>query len=85
MFDTKILDGKLVSSILRRKLTVQVEELHDKVGQKPGLALICVGDNPASRMYIKTKVKACKEVGITSSVIIYPDDCSQKILLDLLL
>ena len=61
----KIIDGKAVSAALRCKITKEVAELTES-GIKPGLAVILVGDDPASAVYVRNKKKACAEVGIES-------------------
>ncbi len=61
----KIIDGIAVAADIRRDLKVRVADLHDR-GVVPGLAVIIVGDNPASRLYVRNKIRACDEVGIES-------------------
>ena len=61
----KIIDGKALSLRLREAFRVRVRNL-EKQGVTPGLAVILVGDNPASRVYVGNKVKACAECGIAS-------------------
>ena len=61
----QIIDGKAVSAALREKISKDVEELSNK-GIKAGLAVILVGDNPASAVYVRNKKKACADVGIAS-------------------
>lgn len=59
---TQIIDGKAIAKELRSNIAKEVETL-DK---KPGLAVILVGDDPASHVYVKNKIKACEQVGIRS-------------------
>jgi len=59
----KLLDGKLVSQKLRDQLKKQISKLHPNL-DKPHLAVVLVGDNQSSKVYIKQKEKACLEVGI---------------------
>ena len=61
----KILDGKAVSQRIKDELKIEVEALKEK-GVNPGLAVVIVGDNPASRVYVNSKKKACAEIGIAS-------------------
>ena len=63
----KVIDGKAVALKVRAELREQVESLVAR-GHRPGLAVIIVGENPASRVYVANKVKACSEVGIASTV-----------------
>ena len=63
----QIIDGKLVASKTREQLKIQVQELSEKAtDRKIGLAVILVGDDPASQVYVRNKIKACEEVGINS-------------------
>lgn len=60
-----IIDGKAIAATLHADLARQVESLK-AAGKTPGLAVILVGDDPASHVYVRNKVKACAEVGIES-------------------
>lgn len=60
------LDGKLVAEARRGKIKAQIEAFSRKRGRPPGLAVILVGEDPASHVYVSSKIKACEEVGITS-------------------
>jgi methylenetetrahydrofolate dehydrogenase (NADP+)/methenyltetrahydrofolate cyclohydrolase len=61
-----ILDGKRVAEAVRREVKERVGRFLARYGQVPGLATILIGDDPVSRVYVKTKEKACHEVGIRS-------------------
>jgi len=73
-----IIDGKQIAKELRVKITDKVSTLD----RKPGLAVILVGDDPASAVYVRNKDNACKEVGFYSEKINKPADITQKELLD---
>ena len=73
-----IIDGKQIAKELRVKITDKVS----KLDRKPGLAVILVGDDPASAVYVRNKDNACKEVGFYSEKINKPADITQKELLD---
>ena len=73
-----ILDGKKVS----QKIMDQVAERVNKLDVVPHLVVILVGQNPASMIYVNNKKKAAEKVGIKSTVIQYPSDISERILLD---
>lgn len=73
-----ILDGKSVSE----KILEQAKERVSKLDKKPHLVVILVGDNPASKIYVKNKQKAAWQVGIRSTVIEFPSDTSEIELLD---
>ncbi|MBQ3068640.1 MAG: bifunctional methylenetetrahydrofolate dehydrogenase/methenyltetrahydrofolate cyclohydrolase FolD [Clostridia bacterium] len=77
-----IIDGKAVSAAVRAEVAKEVEELKTK-GITPGLAVIIVGDDPASRVYVNNKKKACAEAGIYSEEFALPADTTQEELLAL--
>jgi methylenetetrahydrofolate dehydrogenase (NADP+)/methenyltetrahydrofolate cyclohydrolase len=60
----KIIDGKAVAQSLRDKVKVEVAALEKKLGRKLGLAVVLVGNNPASEVYVRNKTRASQEVGI---------------------
>ena len=62
----KIIDGKLISSEIREKVKKFGSQLKSKTGKVPGLAVVLVGENPASRVYVKNKIEKTIEVGFTS-------------------
>ena len=65
----KILDGKETAAILRGQISTEVQRLQAEYGVQPGLAVIIVGEDPASKVYVGRKHKACEEVGVYSEVI----------------
>ncbi len=65
MSTAKIIDGKSIAAALRKDIAADVAALKAS-GKKPGLAVILVGDDPASHVYVGNKIKACIEVGIDS-------------------
>lgn len=64
----QIIDGKLISAQIRGEIASEVAEFVAKNGYAPGLAVIIVGSNPASQVYVRNKKKACEEVGFHSEV-----------------
>ena len=66
MNDNKIVDGKLISSQIREKIKYFGNKLIEKTGKKPGLAVVLVGENPASKVYVKNKIEKTIEVGFNS-------------------
>ncbi|MBQ9097723.1 MAG: bifunctional methylenetetrahydrofolate dehydrogenase/methenyltetrahydrofolate cyclohydrolase FolD [Clostridia bacterium] len=80
---TQIINGKEVSARIKGELKNQVAELKEK-GINPGLAVVIVGDDPASRVYVNNKKKACEEIGIYSEEYALPAETSQAELLDLI-
>lgn len=73
-----ILDGKK----LRDKIFENLKQRLNNMSEKPTLAVILVGENPASQIYVKNKKKTAENLGIYSIVINYPSNISEKILLD---
>lgn len=63
---TQILDGKALAKTIQRDLAMQVELLAAQIGRPPGLAVLMVGDNPASAAYVRNKERSCERVGIAS-------------------
>jgi methylenetetrahydrofolate dehydrogenase (NADP+) / methenyltetrahydrofolate cyclohydrolase len=72
-----LLDGKALAARMQLELTEQVKVLHRQVGRPPGLAVLMVGDNPASAAYVRGKEKACDRVGIASYGRHFPTETSQ--------
>ena len=62
----KIINGKEISQAIRQELKNKVEELSKKTSRVPGLATILVGEDPASKVYVGSKIKACEQIGIKS-------------------
>src|SRR3990172_1600866 len=62
----KLIDGTAIAAKVRAQVAADAEALFAKTGQKPGLAAVLVGDNPASQTYVKSKRKACAEAGLES-------------------
>ena len=77
----EIIDGKLVSASTRGEIAAGVEKFKADFGYAPGLAVILVGDDPASAVYVRNKHKGCLEVGITSLEIRMPADTNEDALL----
>ena len=79
----KIIDGKALAQSVRTSLKEKVEQF--KLSSRaPGLTVILVGDNPASQVYVRNKIKACSDVGITSKLEKLPAETSEAELLALL-
>lgn len=77
-----IIDGKAISAAVLADVAAEVKELKEK-GIVPGLAVIIVGDDPASRVYVNNKKKACANAGIYSEEFALPADTTQDELLAL--
>ncbi|MDE5671596.1 MAG: bifunctional methylenetetrahydrofolate dehydrogenase/methenyltetrahydrofolate cyclohydrolase FolD [Eubacterium sp.] len=72
-----IIDGKAVSKAVRERVAAETEELKKK-GVTPGLAVIIVGEDPASQVYVRNKEKACEEVGFYSEKFALPENTTQE-------
>jgi methylenetetrahydrofolate dehydrogenase (NADP+) / methenyltetrahydrofolate cyclohydrolase len=72
----QLINGKEIAQSVRNGISEEVEQLRE-IGIIPGLAVILVGDNQASRTYVKNKQKACQELGIHSVLIELPDTLTQ--------
>lgn len=77
----QIIDGRLLARNVRAEWKLRAAKLTEE-GNRPGLAVIIVGDNPASEIYVRNKVKACDEVGIHSEVHHFSGDAKQEAVLD---
>jgi len=72
----KLINGNKISADIKNEIKQEVEELVRTKGLKPGLAVILVGENPASKVYVANKQKGCDEVGFASETIKMPDTVS---------
>lgn len=72
-----ILDGKVLAQRIQAELAGQVQNLQTQFGRSPGLAVVMVGDNPASAAYVRNKERACQKVGIASFGRHFPAETSQ--------
>ena len=73
----KIIDGKLISAQIREEIAEKVKEYNTRTGKLPGLAVVIVGENPASQVYVRNKKKACEQVGFNSWVYEMPENTTQ--------
>jgi methylenetetrahydrofolate dehydrogenase (NADP+)/methenyltetrahydrofolate cyclohydrolase len=78
--NARIIDGNALAQSVRNEVALRVRRLADR-GIQTGLAVILVGDNPASAVYVRNKVKDCEEVGIVSTLDRMPSDTSEATLL----
>jgi len=79
----KIIDGNRIAAAIRAELKQEIAALAQR-HIVPGLAVVLVGDNPASQVYVRNKKKACEELGISSFSHELPADCTEKRLLNLI-
>ena len=80
----QLLDGKAVAAELRATIADEVKALSAVGHRPPGLAVILVGEDPASQVYVRNKEKACREVGFHSELIRLPADTTEKALIELI-
>lgn len=78
-----IIDGKKIAKEIRENLKIKCDELKEK-GIKPKLAVIMVGDDKASQVYVRNKSKACEEIGIEYEEYLLEAKTEQKVLIDLI-
>ena len=79
-----IIDGKAFAANVRSQVADHVTKLQDDQGITPGLAVVLVGEDPASQVYVRSKGKQTIEVGMKSVEEKFPDDISQDVLLDVI-
>ncbi len=79
----RLLDGKKTAALVREKIAAEVERLRGEGRGVPGLAVVIVGENPASRVYVGQKEKACKAAGFDSILHRLPEETTQEELLSL--
>ncbi len=79
----RIIDGKVISAAVKQRVAEGVKELNDK-GITVGLAVIIVGDDPASKVYVANKKKACEALGIISEEYALPESTTEEELLSLI-
>ena len=80
----EIISGKVVSKKLRLELKDSISQFINESGHTPGLAVVLLGDNPASQVYVRNKHKACLEVGINSYEINLPAETTEEKLLSVI-
>ena len=76
-----IIDGKALSDKILKEIENEHSELQAKVGRKAGLAVIIVGENPASQIYVRNKIRACERVGFHSETIRFDENITEENLL----
>lgn len=75
-----LIDGKLLAAEMRGELKEKTQLFEKERGRKVGLAVVLAGDNPASQVYVRNKIKACDEVGIKSFAVYLPQNVTQSVL-----
>jgi methylenetetrahydrofolate dehydrogenase (NADP+) / methenyltetrahydrofolate cyclohydrolase len=78
----RLIDGARIAQTLQARLREQLQTRWIPTGAVPGLTVVLVGENPASKIYVRRKIKACGEVGIHSQLIELPDTVSEQRVLE---
>lgn len=81
---TKLIDGKVTSKKIKDNIAAQVAKMIDNDEKAPHLAAVLVGADPASEFYVKSKEKACRSVGITSSLYKYSEKTTEAELIEII-
>ena len=79
----KLIDGKVISAAVKNEVATEVAALKEK-GVTPGLAVIIVGEDPASKVYVANKEKACEQLGMASFKYALPENTTENELLELI-
>jgi methylenetetrahydrofolate dehydrogenase (NADP+)/methenyltetrahydrofolate cyclohydrolase len=74
----QLLDGKTLAQKIQQALKTEIQTLQPQIGRSPGLAVLMVGDNPASAVYVRNKEKACEKIGMRSFGKHFPTLTSQE-------
>lgn len=78
-----LLDGKLLSENIKSELAAEVDQIIARGGKRPHLAAVLVGENPASQVYVQSKIRSCEQVGFKSTLIQKDADTTEEELLDI--
>ncbi|MGM0431579.1 MAG: bifunctional methylenetetrahydrofolate dehydrogenase/methenyltetrahydrofolate cyclohydrolase FolD [Spirochaetota bacterium] len=78
-----IIDGKAISALIKTQLADEITVMQREYGRKPGLAVVLVGDDPASASYVRSKHKTCEKLGILTKDYTYSTDVTQQHLFEL--
>ncbi len=73
-----LIDGKKIAADIRAELSAEIARFTRETGKKVGLAVVLVGEDPASKIYVRNKIRACEEVGIYSASYTLPADATQE-------
>lgn len=79
-----ILDGKKISSQIKEEIKEELKGIKEKIGKVPGLAIVLVGENPASKIYVNSKIKGCAELGFESFAHYLPENVTEEELLNVI-
>ena len=80
----ELIDGKKIAADIRNELKVEIQKLKDEGKDVPGLVTFLIGENPASQVYVKNKIKDCEEIGMRTKAENHPADISEEKLLEMI-
>ncbi|MEJ2617530.1 MAG: tetrahydrofolate dehydrogenase/cyclohydrolase catalytic domain-containing protein [Ignavibacteriaceae bacterium] len=80
----KIIDGKKIAADIRGELKAEIQKLKDEGKDVPGLVTFLIGENPASQVYVKNKIKDCEEIGMRTKAENHPAEISEEKLLEMI-
>lgn len=78
----KIIDGKVIAKGIKNKLKPKISEFKSRFNRDITLAVVLVGEDPASQVYVRNKIKSCEEVGIKSLAIYLPENSTEQEVID---
>ncbi len=73
-----LIDGKKTAAEIRAELRLKTDDFFEKYGRRPGLAVVRVGEDPASVVYVRNKMRACDDVGFVSKTVVLPEDSAEE-------
>ena len=74
----KLIDGKVISAQIRKELGERTKNFFERYGKRVGLAVVLIGEDPASKVYVRNKISGCEEVGIRSFAHFLPANTTQE-------
>lgn len=78
------MNGKIIAKEIKAEIKVEIDEIREKYGISPSVALILVGADPASKVYINSQIKSCKDLGIDAKAYFFENDITEEFMLNLI-
>lgn len=78
------MNGKIIAKEIKAEIKVEIDEIREKCGISPSVALILVGADPASKVYINSQIKSCKDLGIDAKAYFFENDITEEFMLNLI-
>lgn len=79
-----LMNGKIIAKEIKAEIKVEIDEIREKYGISPSVALILVGADPASKVYINSQIKSCKDLGIDAKAYFFENDITEEFMLNLI-